>query len=216
MRLAAASLLLADARTPSGGHSHSGGLEAAIQDGLGVDGVPGFVRARLRTVGLVDAALSAAAVEARGDLARLLHLEAEAEARCQTPRLRAAARSLGRGLLRTGAAVFPGDQPLADYSAAGVWTPRPVAFGVLAGAAGLTPEDAAYVSLYEDAAAVASAAVKLLPVDALAATAWVAGLGEEMHSLATEAATAAELPSVAAPLIELRSLHREERSLFAS
>jgi len=69
-------LLLADARTPSGGHAHSGGLEAALAAGLAVAEVPGFMRARLRTVGLVDAAFAALATRA-GTLEELLALDFE-------------------------------------------------------------------------------------------------------------------------------------------
>ena len=43
-----------------------------------------------------------------GDLARVTALlDAEAEARCPSPPLRAAARRLGAGLLRTAATVWP-------------------------------------------------------------------------------------------------------------
>ncbi|MDQ6807655.1 MAG: urease accessory protein UreF, partial [Actinomycetota bacterium] len=70
-------LVLADARTPSGGHAHSGGLEAAIDAGLSLDQVPAFIRARLRTVGRCEAALAFRAAAA-STLAELLALDLEA------------------------------------------------------------------------------------------------------------------------------------------
>ena len=44
-------LLLTDARFPSGGYAHSAGLEAAVEDGLGVGGVCDFLAGRIRGVG---------------------------------------------------------------------------------------------------------------------------------------------------------------------
>src|SRR6185437_15894209 len=56
-------LLFADPRMPTGGHAHSGGLEEAAASGRvgDADQLASFLRGRLATVGLVDAALAAAA-----------------------------------------------------------------------------------------------------------------------------------------------------------
>ncbi|MDJ0106228.1 urease accessory protein, partial [Rhodococcus erythropolis] len=51
-----ASMLLADGRLPTGGHAHSSGLEPALAGGLLQSQVPDFIRGRLETVGLVEAA----------------------------------------------------------------------------------------------------------------------------------------------------------------
>lgn len=58
-------LLLADGRFPAGGHAHSAGVEAAVADGRVVDtgSLEEFVRGRLWTAGLTEAALAAATVE---------------------------------------------------------------------------------------------------------------------------------------------------------
>ncbi|HEV8116776.1 MAG TPA: urease accessory UreF family protein [Acidimicrobiales bacterium] len=55
-------LLLADGRFPAGGHAHSAGVEAAVQDGRITDVVSltAFTEGRLRTVGLVDIAFAMA------------------------------------------------------------------------------------------------------------------------------------------------------------
>jgi urease accessory protein len=214
----AAALLLADSRTPSGSYAHSAGLEAAVRAGIRADGVPAFLRGRLRSVAFSDAGLTAAAVRAGDDRPRLDVLDAEALARTPSPVLRAVASTLGRQLLRTGAQLFPHSATIAAYRTRSAATPRPVALGVVCGAAGLTPEDAALVSLHDDAATVAAAAVKLLPVDAGDASGWVARLGAELEALARQAAGAPELPSASAPLIELRSLVHAARPgrLFAS
>lgn len=61
-----ATLVLADARFPGGGHVHSGGLEDAVTRGLvtGVDDLAAFLHGRLRTAGALAAMFAAAA--ARG------------------------------------------------------------------------------------------------------------------------------------------------------
>jgi len=221
--IAPAALLLADSRTPSGSYAHSAGLEAAVAAGLRADGVRAFLRGRLRTVAFSDAAIMAAACRAAADpqappAAALASLDAEALARTPSPVLRAAATALGRAVLRTGAQLYPADATIPAYRAISAATPRPVALGVVCAAAGLAPDDAAMLALYDDAATVAAAAVKLLPVDAGAAAGWIAALTPELEELAGAAAAAAELPSASAPLIELRSLHHhaDERRLFAS
>jgi urease accessory protein len=179
-------LLLADARTPSGGHAHSGGLEAALAEGLSVHEVPAFIRARLRTVGFVEAAFAALAARAK-TVDGLLTLDLELAARTPAEPLRRAARVLGAGLLRTACAWWPEAQPLAGYRADSVLTPRPVALGAVARAAALSPLAAARLSLYDDAATVASAAVKLAALDAATASGWLVSLAGEIDQLASRA-----------------------------
>jgi urease accessory protein len=208
-------LLLADSRTPAGGYAHSAGLEAAVEAGLDAAAVPAFAAARLETSGFVDAAFAAAARRRRG--AALLALDDELAARVQSAPLRAASRQLGRALLRLGASLWPDDETLVTYAEASAWTPRPVAFGALARAAGLDAHATARLSLYEDAAGIAAAAVKLLPLDAATTTGWVAALAPRIDALAARAA-AADLPATATPLLDLRSLDhdRSDRRLFVT
>ncbi len=223
MRVSSAALLLADQRTPTGGHAHSGGLEAAVLDGLRAVDVPAFLRGRLETVALAEAALAAAAVRAgdRHDLDALAVLDAEAWARCPSPPLREGSGALGRALLRTAQRLAPDSLLPAAYRAQSAGTPRPVAFGVTASALGIDPAQAALVSLYEDAAGVASAAVRLLPLDAGRAAGWVAALApvlERCAGAAERATEPSELPGTAAPLVDLRSLTHSARGerLFAT
>ncbi len=118
------------------------------------------------------------------------------------------------------------DERLAAYARASEWTPRPVVVGLLAGAGGLTPVEAARLTLYEDAAGVGAAAVKLLPLDAAETTAWLAALAEQIEALAIAAADAAHaaagdparLPATATPALDLLALthHESEGKLFVS
>jgi urease accessory protein len=221
-------LLLADSRFPSGSYAHSLGLEQAVADGL--TDVPAFIRARLRLVAEADARF---AVEARraagggragawGDAApgerALARLDAEWAARTPSPALREAARRLGAQLLRSAATVWPGGA-IAAYRAASRDTPRPVALGVVAGGAGVSEEDTALLALYDDAATVASAALKLLPLDPAVTARWLAELAPSLRQAAARvAADRGPLPSPAAVALELAApIHLERRErLFAS
>jgi len=209
-------LLLADSRTPSGGYAHSGGLEAAVGEGLGVAGIAGFVRARLRTVGLVDASIAAAsAIEP--DIGAWLALDHEWSARTPAGPVRAAARQMGLSLLRVARRWWPADELLPGYARASELTPRPVALGAVAQVGALAPLAAARLSLYEDAAGTMSAAAKLLPIDTADASGWLAALGPELEDLARQA-VAEGIASTSTPLLDRRALAHahNERKLFAS
>lgn len=213
-------LLLTDSRFPTGGYAHSGGLEAAVADGLEAGEVPGFLRGRLRGVARPEASLAVAARRA-GQVEELLRLDAEALARCPSPPLRLASSRLGSQLLRTASTVWPRGSDehgvLDEYRAASKATPRPVAFGAVASAAGLDDRETAYAYLYEDAATVVTAAVRLLPVDGATAARWLVEAAPELDGLALEAAHA-RLPGGFAPALELGSLAHADREgrLFAS
>src|SRR5437588_3234801 len=103
-------LLLADSRLPAGGHAHSGGLEPAAASSL-VENLPdlsAFLRGRLRTTGLVNAALAATACHHTPDAgAPWALLQAEADARMPSPAQRAASTAQGRSLLRAARTAWP-------------------------------------------------------------------------------------------------------------
>jgi urease accessory protein len=208
-------LLLADSRFPSGSYAHSLGLEQAVSDGL--RDVPAFMRARLRLVAEADARFAVEARRAVGGAA-LARLDAEWAARCPSPALREAARRLGAQLLRSAATVWPAGA-IAAYRADSRLTPRPIALGVVAAAAELGDEDVALLALYDDVATVASAALKLLPLDPAVTARWLAELAPAL-ALAARAVVAdrGPLPSSAAVAIELSApVHLTQRErLFAS
>lgn len=226
-------LVLADGRLPAGGHAHSGGLESAVAGGRlrDLDGLAAFLAARLATTGRVAATFAAyACATARttgtgdtdgtgptdGTGAGLDELDDGLDARTPSPALRGASRAQGRALLRAGRAIWPlGPGPQRPH--------HPVALGMVAAAAGLSPEQAAVTAAYGAVTGPASAAVRLLGLDPYAVHALLARLATGCDRLAAEAVDRVgepvdALPADSAPLLEIGAeIHasREVR-LFAS
>ncbi len=211
-------MLLADSRFPAGAHAHSLGLEQAVTQGLRGEDVPAFAAARLRLVAEADARVAVAA--RRGDVP-LADLDEEWCARCPSPVLREAARRLGAQLLRSAASVWD-DPRIPAYRAASRATPRPVALGVIGAVAGLDDEAVALLALYDDAATVTSAALKLLPLDPAVTTRWLAELAPAMalaaRAVAADQRAPADQPAPAAVALELSAAaHQQHKErLFAS
>jgi urease accessory protein len=239
----AALLLLADGRFPTGGHAHSGGLEATVAAGTVRDiaSLGAFLRGRLHTTGIVTAALAAAAC-AGADLAAV---DAAADARAPAPALRRTSRAQGRALLRAARLIWPGvssphllsacrpfrgsgDAPPEDawgeLAAVHPEGPhQPVAFGAVTGYAGLTPEESALASAYAAISGPATAAVRLLGLDPYAVHGVLSALGPHCEQVATQASAAAQgplhdLPAGSAPLLDIgATVHATwEVRLFAS
>jgi urease accessory protein len=207
-------LLLADGRFPAGGHAHSGGLEAAVDDGRvhDVESLAVFLDGRLITVGRSDAVLAAAVVHRWPD-PPWEALEAEARARIAPPSVRAASSALGRQLLRAGRRVWTVSAP-EELS-------HPVALGAVAAAGGLSALDAALLASYHAVTGPAGAAVRLLGLDPVAVQAVVASLPVDV--VAAEAADAAAgpldgLPGAGLLWADLAAERhaRKEARLFAS
>jgi urease accessory protein len=224
-------LVLADGRLPSGGHAHSGGLEAQVAAGRVTDisDVGSFLRGKLATSGLVAAAFAAAACARPAEWAAL---DDGLDARTPSPALRKASRAQGRALLRAGRAMWPLPPiSLEPRRTAGPEGRRPVtrdphqpvALGVLAHAAGLGPHEAAVAAAHGTTTGAASAAVRLLGLDPYAVHALLARLAPECDRIAADAARRAndpvdDLPAAGAPLLDVGAEHHAtwEVRLFAS
>ena len=199
-------LLLADGRLPAGTHAHSGGIEAAVSMRLVHDlaTLESFLRGRLATAGLVAAAFAGAVSHRPADVAAL---DAELDARTPSPALRKASRAQGRALLRAGRAMW------STPTLSGMDSPHhPIALGLVASAARLTPHDAALAAAYGTVTGPATAAVRLL-----------AALAPVCDQTAEAAARCADhdartLPAHSAPLLDiLAEAHATwEVRLFAS
>jgi urease accessory protein len=221
-------LLLADGRFPSGGHAHSGGLEAAVAAGrvTGTAQLESFLRGRLATAGLVAAAFAAASHLAvagpAGTRDTLALLDAELDARTPSLALRLASRRQGRALLRAGRITWPspGYDRVPDHPDG---CHQSIAVGVTAGAARLTAEHAALVGAYGTITGPASAGVRLLGLDPYQVQAVLARLARACDEVATAAAAdahkpPADLPATTAPLADIHAeTHATwEVRLFAS
>ncbi len=216
-------LMLADGRFPSGGHAHSGGLEAAVEAGRVGDlsSLASFVAGRLRTAGTVACALAAAAVVHPG-AEQGRHLDAEADARTASPALRLAARQQGKGFVRAATGAF-GDQVPSWLRRDRRGPHHPIAVGAVAGAIGLGADDAARIVGHGMVTGAATAGVRLLGLDPFAVSAMVVGLGGAIESVVTQAVVAgagdlADLPCSGAPLLDIGAEHHalQEARLFAS
>ena len=101
--------------------------------------------------------------------------------------LRDVARRLGSQLLRSAATAWP-CATIDRYREDSTTTPRPVALGVVGAAAGLSDLEVAMVALYDDAATVACAALKLLGLDPAQTARWLAELAPRIGDVAREVA----------------------------
>lgn len=195
-------LLLADGRFPDGSHAHSFGMEAAVAAGRvhDVASMGAYLEARLWTTARTDAAGAALVAGGRHEIDAV---DAALVLRQPGRAARDASRSLGRSLARTAARLWPGREPrLAD----GRPPLQPVAFGTVAALAGCGPREAALASVHGAAAALSSAALRLLGLDPFA----VAGVLVDLRGAVAEVATSvvdlagpADLPTASTPFAEL-------------
>jgi urease accessory protein len=231
----ALTLLLSDARFPSGGHAHSGGVEEACRSGMieSLDDLEDYLRGRLHTSGTLAIYTAAAICSATNRDVTFETLwprvDVELDARMVSPAARLASRQQGGQLFRTAVQVFGGPvlSSLAGHADTSGRDPHhPVALGAVAAAAEVSNVDAAAAAGYAAISGPASAAVRLLGLDPSKTAGVIATLAREIDPLAAEAARAvdrpgwrlAKLPSYSAPVGDLLAeehMERKER-LFAS
>lgn len=166
-------MLLADGRLPTGGHTQSAGVEAAVTVGDVHDlaSTERYLRGRLATTGYVDAAFAAAttlslSLDAPPDIAAL---DREYGARTASPHLRDVSRSMGRQLERAGRALVDAASALPTGLDSTAGCHRALVAGALVADLAGTPIDAARLEVHHLAATVVGAAVKLLGLDPTAA-----------------------------------------------
>ncbi|PZS38744.1 MAG: urease accessory protein UreF [Pseudonocardiales bacterium] len=225
-----ASLLLADSRLPTGGHAHSGGVEAAVERGLLRDeaDLTLFLAARLRGTGPMVAAVAATGCSLAADTAPVgwSRWDAAVSARTPSAATREASRAQGTALLRTARRIWP-SAALEALSHTG----RPhhaLVLGAVVAATGDGAGAAALLALHHLLGGACAAAVRLLGLDPIAVAAVQVRASRSAEQTAAAAALVAReavarhdtrlLPSTGTPLPEvLAELHaRSEVALFAS
>jgi urease accessory protein len=219
-------LLLADARLPSGAYAYSAGLEGATWDEVDRDHVVDYLRARLTTVTLVEAATCvlayrlAEAVQQRTDRPYGFdRLQAEFDARTPLSSQRKVQSLLGRTLLRTLEKLFPEASALEAVHRQAPRPCRPIALGVAGCLLSASEAETALVCCYDEVQSCASASLKLLPTDPFETTGWVVGLGPEISAVADAACRVhhpEDIPAAGAPQMEhWTAVHAHEtRRLF--
>ncbi|HET9255960.1 MAG TPA: urease accessory UreF family protein [Pseudonocardiaceae bacterium] len=224
-----ASLLLADSRLPTGGHAHSGGVEAAAERGLIRDetSLALFLAGRLRGSGLMIAAAAAAGcLLAVAGPVTWASWDTAVSARIPSAAAREASRAQGMTLLRTARRVWP-SAALDELSQIGP-PHHPLVLGAAVAAAGDDADAAAALALHHLLGGACAAAIRLLGLDPIAVAAVqarsctdaqrivVAGLGQAHKAFAQRDPRL--LPSTGTPLPELLAeLHAAKKvTLFAS
>ena len=225
-----ASLLLADSRLPTGGHAHSGGVEAAVERGLVCDesDLALFLDGRLRGTGLVVAAAAVAGCVLAADNASVdwSRWDAAVSARTPSAAMREASRAQGAALLRTARRVWPSAALETLYQTGRPH--HPLVLGAAVTALGDEADAAASFALHHLLGGACAAAVRLLGLDPITVAAVQARASESAEKVALAATRVAReavaqrdtrlLPSTSTPLPEvLAELHvRTEVTLFAS
>lgn len=232
MRSRSALLVLADGRLPTGGYAHSAGLEQTIRQGWVTDiaGLRDFLRGRLHTTGLMNAAFAVAAWNAvdesiteagpaRSSNAELtsastsgtasttstaealLELNAELIARTPSPALRRIGAWLGTLMLRSMRSIHP--HPLLETLPKDLQ--QPLVYGAVGRVLGLSDADTAATILHEAVTGPATAAVKLMHIDPFQAHGAIIDLAADLDDAAERATDfgrgdPAEIPALSAPL----------------
>jgi len=202
-------LLLADSRLPSGGHGHSGGVEALVDRGLlrSEADLAAFLAGRIATGAAVPAAVAAAACAlavgpplvadalpraAGGHVPEMRCAEEWAawdhavSARLPAVATRAALYAQGAALLRTAARAWP--SPTVNTLRALPRAHHPLVLGAVAAAAGATPSEAAALAVHHLIGGACTAAVRLLGLDPLAVAAVAAEAGRRAEPVVADAA----------------------------
>lgn len=219
MSVALAALLLGDARLPVGGHTQSAGLEPAVLAGLGVDDVPAYLEARLRSIATVDAATACVTLRALGSGGELGEVQRHWAARTPSHVQRRASEQAAQGYLRLLRRRWP--ESLAGAALSAVPACRPMAIAGVAFALGLGGLELARVLVHDEIQTVTSAALKLLPLDPAITVEWALGahpLAERVAEAAARVPHAAEIPCPSMPMLDSWAHHHAEsnRRLFSA
>lgn len=217
-------LHLCDSLFPTGGYAHSDGLETAAVDGrvATADDLQRWLEVWLREPiarcdGLAVVQTVMAVAERRW--ADVIALDGEVHALRPSSAGRAASRSIGTRLLKTWQAIHADAE--ADFRLATAGSMRatlPVAFGIVAGWIGITGRVAVEAFTYTRLAAIASCAMRLLPIGQQEAHARLASVLSRVPAVVADIERRLERrsgPAAFAPELDLAAMGVRSR-LFLS
>jgi urease accessory protein len=221
-RAAFALMLLGDARLPTGSHTQSAGLEAALSAGMPGEDIPAYVQMRLRTTALVDAAtaVAALAVLTGRTPATLPLVHQHWAARTPSHIQRQASIAVGRGLFRLLDSLFP-DEPT-SRAVGEVRSPsRPLVLAGFAKVLSLGPAELAALVCYDEVQTITAAALKLWPLDPAHSVRWALDARPMVDAVADQVASIsdpAEIPATSTPLMDqwIHAHSRATRRLFSA
>lgn len=208
-----AAMFLADARLPIGGHTASGGLEAAIAGGMPPEHIGAYLRVRLATVTRVEAGAAVLAARATAgeptpaaEPLEAVDLAWAWAARNPVAGVRDAVVAQGRALKRLLTRLSPEGAALRWLEPVpSTMLARPLVVGAYAGELGLDARQVARVVGYDDVQSVTAAGLKLLPLDPADAAAWTIACAEPLVHLVeccSTVRTLADLPAHSLPHLE--------------
>lgn len=211
-------MLLADARLPVAGHTQSAGLEPAVAGGL--RDVPGYLRTRLTTVTRVDAAASVVGLHHLRQGIPLDPVEQAWAARTPSAAMRRTSRGQAKALLRLARRLWPDAAPIVAVAALEAPS-RPAVLAACAAVTALPARSLARLVGYDDVQTVASAALKLLPLDPADVACWVYDALPDVEEMADGVAGLTEpddIPAAGAPQLEAwaEAHARTTRRLFSA
>jgi len=215
-------MMLADARLPVGGHVHSAGLEPALTGGMLPAEVPAYMLGRAQTVTLVEAGTAvvarhialqpdaAATMPPRQLALELAQVDRAWAARTPSAAVREVSRSLARGYQRLAGRLWAQHPAVMACGLATAGRPvaplsRPVLLGVIAAAAGLDAASLVRLVVYDDAQTIASAMLKLEPLDPAIPPGWIlaaCAAAEEFVAELSTLTSADAIPALGAPQSE--------------
>lgn len=213
-------MLLADARLPVAGHTQSATLEPALRCGLRADQVEDYITSRLATVARVETATAVVGLHHLRSGRPVTDVETAWAARTPSPAMRRTSCTQGRAFLRLARRLWP-EAPEVTRLAELPQVSRAVAVAAAASASDVPPVALARLMGYDDVQTVASAALKLLPLDPAEVAGWVLRSLPAVDQLAAEVADLTrpeQIPASGAPQIEewAEAHSRTTRRLFSA
>jgi urease accessory protein len=207
-------LQLCDSLFPLGGYAHSDGLEAATATGsvANADDLRSWMEASLEgTLGRAEGPAVVLAWSALRDrrLQALWALDAEVYALRPSSTARQASRAMGTRLLKTWCQIHPAHDVLTLDQLAATSLTLPVAFGAICSSAHVSERDTLQAYFYTRLAAVASCAMRLMPIGQHEAHTLLTSLLSRVPAAVDAILQCGESPSAFIPALDIAAMRQQ-------